>query len=313
MDLTGMTAIPGDGGAPTTYPATGTLLPILVDNLGAPVVAVWVSPHEDQRIYLIPVQTDGNAVLDWLVTQALPQYIPNALRRARSPHLVDPALQTTAEAAAREAIAELEATYATERDRLEQDLGAARSHADPIREALLYGTGRVLEDAVATVLRDAGLTVSNLDEELGTESADLLAIHGSDRRLIEVKSASGNAPEKLVGALTRHVETWPSLRPDEPVDGGVLVVNHQYRKHPNDRSDRIYERAAFVDSLAVEVIGSRDLFTWWAAGDWAAIRAAVLGVAAPTTAPAPATPESVGEERANGMAPRRRWPWRRNR
>jgi hypothetical protein len=116
-----------------------------------------------------------------------------------------------------------------------------------------------------------------------------------------------------VGALTRHLETWPSLRRNEPVDGGVLVVNHQYRKHPSDRSERIYERAAFVDSLAVEVIGSRDLFTWWAAGDWPAIRAAVFGVAASTTAPAPAKPESGPEEPANGKPKRRRRSWRRNR
>lgn len=27
--------------------------------------------------------------------------------------------------------------------------------------------------------------------------------------------------------LRKHLETWPALRPEVPVDGGVLVVNHQ--------------------------------------------------------------------------------------
>lgn len=314
MDLTGMTALPGAGGPPIIHPATGALVPILVDSLGAPVVAVWVSPEADQRIYLIPDQTDGNTVLDWLVTQALPEYVPGALRRARSPHLVDPGLQTSAEAAARQAVADLEAGYAVERERLERELQAATAAAEPIRYGLLYGTGGNLVAAVEAVLRAAGFTVMNLDDELGgTESADLLAIRGSDRRLIEVKSASGNAREQLVGALERHLATWPSLRPDEPVGGGVLVVNHQHRKHPSDRSARVYERAAFVESLEVEVVASRDLFTWWAAGDWPAIRLAVLGVAASATVPAPPEPASAPEERANRPARRRwRWPWKRD-
>jgi hypothetical protein len=278
MELTGNTWLPGAGGPPVTHQPTGTLEPILVDALGAPVLAVWVSPDAGQRVYVIPDQTDGNTVLDWLVTQAMPEYVPGALRRVRSPHFVDPAWQTTRETAARQALADLEATYAVERTRLEGELDAAKAAAEPIRYSLLYGTGRDLEDAVGTVLRAAGFTVVNLDDELGaTESADLLAAYGPERRLVEVKSASGNASEKLVAALETHLRTWPSLRPNDPVGGGVLVVNHQYRKEPGERSAQVYERAAFVDSLTVEVLGTRDLFAWWAASDWSAIRAAVLG------------------------------------
>ena len=75
----------------------------------------------------------------------------------------------------------------------------------------IYGTGSELVDAVATVLTAAGLTVSDLDELLGdTSSADLLVSIGSNRRLVEVKSAGGNAGEKLVVALDRHLQTWPA-------------------------------------------------------------------------------------------------------
>ena len=105
--------------------------------------------------------------------------------------------------------------------------------ADPVRYGLLFGTGDELEDAVAAVLQAAGFTTVNLDDELGdSKSADLLATYGAERRMIEVKSAAGNAPEKLVSALERHLATWPSLRPDEPIGAGVLVVNHQHRKDP---------------------------------------------------------------------------------
>ena len=103
------------------------LVPMLVDGLGVPVVAVWISPDADQRIYVIPDQTDGNAVLDWLVTQALPEYVPGALRRARSPQSVDPAWQSRAEMAASQALAELETTYAVQRARLDGELNAAKA------------------------------------------------------------------------------------------------------------------------------------------------------------------------------------------
>ena len=301
----------GRGGAPIHHQPTGTLAPILVDALGVPVLAVWISPDADQRVYVIPDQTDGNAVLDWLVTQALPEYAPGAMRRARSPHFVDPAWQTPAETRARQALADLEATYAVDHTRLEGELNAATAAAEPIRYGMLYGTGGDLEDAVGTVLRAAGFTVVNLDDELGgTESADLLATYGSERRLVEVKSTSGNAPEKLVGSLERHLATWPSLRPDDPVGGGVLVVNHQHRRDPGERSAQVYERTAFVDSLTVDVLASRDLYAWWAASDWPAIRAAVLGDAPPAPAPASSPTASVPEQPA--ATRRSRWPWRRD-
>lgn len=52
---------------------------------------------------------------------------------------------------------------------------------------------------------------------------------------MEVKSVSGNASEKLVEAIRRHLQTWPRVRPAEPVGGGVLIVNHQHKLDPDER------------------------------------------------------------------------------
>ena len=73
----------------------------------------------------------------------------------------------------------------------------------------------------------------DLDQDLGgTRSADLLVTAGGPLwRLVEVKSASGAAPEQLVSYLQRHLTTWPQLRP-EPVTCGVLIVNHQHTEQP---------------------------------------------------------------------------------
>lgn len=68
----------------------------------------------------------------------------------------------------------------------------------------------VLEAAVSRVLSDAGFDVTHLDELLGrTASADLLVVQADRRRLVEVKSASGNASERLVDDAKRHLATSP--------------------------------------------------------------------------------------------------------
>lgn len=63
--------------------AGGELCPILLDSLGAPVVAVWVSPDERQRWYIVPDGTDWDTVIDWLVLHAVPAHVPDASRRHR--------------------------------------------------------------------------------------------------------------------------------------------------------------------------------------------------------------------------------------
>lgn len=276
LSLGGMSLEPAVGPSQRRNPS-GRLEPILVDSLGQPVVAVCVSDTGDQRWYVVPAESSWDVLLDWLLKQALAEHVPEALRRARSPLALDPALWSVAETKARQALVALEAEYERERRRLEGDLAQATADAGPIRDGLLYGTADVLEDAVAAVLTAAGLDVINLDEELGdTVSADLLVTYKGERRLMEIKSASGAANEKLVAALDRHLDTWPQLKPGLPVDGGVLVVNHQHRLDPAERSAEVYSRPEFVASLRAPVVSSRQLFDWWRVSDWAAIREAVF-------------------------------------
>lgn len=292
----------------------GRLEPILVDALGAPVAAVWVPASGDQRWYAIPDATDPNLILAWLSSQGLPQHVPGALRRVRAPRAVIPSLQTPAEEAARRALAEMEANYEEERHRRESELREATEAAEPIRRGLLFGTGNELVEAVATVLSAAGFTVVDVDALLGdTVSADLLASVRAERRLVEIKSAGGNPSERLVADLERHLKTWPQFRPEEPVGGGVLVINHQHRLDPDERATDIYTRSEFVAALTVVVISSRQLFDWWRDSDWGEIRAAVLSVPGKAaTAALPAVDEEasetspVGQEAATRR--RRRWP-----
>jgi hypothetical protein len=282
LTLSGHTAYPGAGGSPVTYEPEGELRAILVDALGAPVVAVWTPPAGDQRWYVIPDAADWNGVIDWLIQQALPAFVPDALRRARSPQFADHRLQTQTELLARNALADMAARHAEERARLEGELQRAQAAAEEVRYGLLYGTGKELVDAVDAVLQQAGFATVNLDAELGgTRSADLLATFQQQRRLVEVKAVSGAASEALVGDLQRHLATWPELRPQEPVGGGVLIVNHQHKLEPDQRAPQVYSRREFVAALTVPVVSTRALFDWWRVSDWSAIRQAVLGPAYP--------------------------------
>ena len=175
-----------------------------------------------------------------------------------------------------------------------------------------------MEDAVARVLRDAGLSVVELDEALGdTSSADLLVGDGSERRLVEVKSASGRANESLVAKLLGHLQTWARVAPDNPVSGGVLIVNHQHRLKPADRDVSVYQRKEFTDSLTVPVISAAQLFSWWRGQDWAAIRTAMFarvipavrsghrtqrnGIRSRTGAHRPGVPEAVVPTRLKAL------------
>lgn len=257
LQLSGATTIRGDGfGGPTVHEPVGRLHPILVDPLGAPVVAAWTSPSNDQCWYVLPDATSWASVLGWLIHRALPEYVPAALRRARSPYFSDPALQTSDELAAQQALAELESNYTQEKQRLEAALAHAKTAAEPIRYGLLYGTDEELVIAVSAVLTAAGLSTLDLDNEIGgTKSADLLVSDGDHRVLVEVKSASGAAQESFIDQLQRHLATWPHLRPNKPVDGrGALVVNHQHRLHPGERTAEVYSRPEFVNALGLPVI-----------------------------------------------------------
>lgn len=294
LKAVGLTLEPGAGGPVTRRKPQGELRPILVDGLGQPVAGVWVTPDGHQRWYVIPDATDWDSVLDWLVHKALPAYVPGALRRVRSPHFDDPDLHTAAETAARQALEAEEARHAAEKARLQDVLDQARATAGPIREGLLYGTGQELEDAVDAVLQAAGFTTVRLDAELnGTHSADILALLGPHRLLVEVKSASGEAGEKLVGAAEKHLATWPALRPQDPVTGAVLIVNDQHKTAVTERKPQVYRRQEFVASLPFPVLSTRALFGWWRTEDWMALQKAMLDTALPPTAAPTAVPSSA--------------------
>ncbi|MCI4145763.1 hypothetical protein [Streptomyces sp. MMS20-AI2-20] len=299
------TAMESSRGATVREPE-GELVPILVDSLGEPVVARWTSSDGQQIWYVIPDSVDWDQVVDWLVQRALPEHVPAALRRVRSRHHVDPALETSAETQARSSLKELERRYLEDKARLEKELEQARQEAEPVRAGLLYGSGSELEGAVAVVLRAAGFAVTDLDEELGgTLSADLLAVLNGSTCLVEVKAAAGAAGEKLISQLQRHLEKWPQLRPGQPATCAALIVNHQHRLHPAERPAEVYQRRV-VDALPFPVIASGDLFHWWRTQDWSAVQAAVLGQAHPGGERD--EPPAAGRE--TPAVGRRRWlPW----
>lgn len=257
---------------------TGVLRPLLESASGEVVAAVWTSPSESVRHYIIPWLPTWIPVLEWLAKRAIPEFIPSASRRLREKVADEPALQTRAEASAHGALLQLEEGYAARRSQLENELREARESADALRHDLLFGSGKQLEAAVSRAFTDAGMTVSSLDDMLGrSASADLLISCADRFRLIEVKSAGGNPSERLVESAKKHLDTWPALRRDITVEGIGLVINHQLNAHPLDRSAAAYSRREFVQTLSVPVLTTLDLFHAWRQGDYGTIREAVFG------------------------------------
>ena len=103
LELGGSRWTSGSGVPLGTTGPDGNLAPIIVDGLGDPVVAVWTSPQLDLRWYIVPDRIDWPTVIDWLVQQALPAYVPGVLRRSRSGKHTGENLRTGKEAQARQA------------------------------------------------------------------------------------------------------------------------------------------------------------------------------------------------------------------
>jgi hypothetical protein len=256
---------------------TGSLTPLLFSAAGEVVAAVWISPDDAIHHYIIPWLPVWRPVLDWVGQQAIPEFVPAAWRRIHTGIGDDPDLQTTDESSALAALARVDDEHRVRREALVQRLDDARAAADQVRIDLLFGSGTNLEKAVARVLSDAGITVTFLDHLFErSASADLLVTNLGRRRLIEVKSASGNASERLVDSARKHLETWPALRPDLAVEAVVLIVNHQTSSHPHDRSADVYSRPEFVASLTIPVITTLQLYHAWRRGDYAAIQQALF-------------------------------------
>ena len=257
----------------------GEFVPLLTTRLGEPLAGYWTSPLRAERWYVLPWDLDWDNVLDWLTHQALPALAPAGLREHRAPTLVDPRWWSPTQRALQADLDQLAADYAAARQQLETDLAVEQARTQPTRHDLLYGTGDALKDAVAAVLRDGGCHVVDIDELLGKNaSADLHVSHPNHpTRLVEVKSESGNAGERLVDDVRRHLQTWPSLQPRAPIDGGALVINHQHRLPPDTRRDSVYERAEFVATLTMPVTSTAVLLRHWLERDWKALRTTVLG------------------------------------
>jgi hypothetical protein len=283
---------------PAHRPAQGTLEPIIVTELGEPVVAAWVSPDGVERRYVVPFETPWPVLMKWLLEQCLPEFVPGALRRARRQLASDTSLMTRRERDARSALAEFETDYATRRADLEHELEESQRAASAVREGLLYGTGGALVNAVRAVLESADVEVVDLDEALGgTKNADLLCSYGGRTRLVEVKSASGPAPERAYQDLFRHLREWELLPATTPVEGGALVMNHQHRLVPDERREKPYERPEFLAAQTEPVITTLALFETWREEDVRAVRRLIFGdvnhpVSEPTEVSEPARPKS---------------------
>lgn len=283
------------------HPAQGTLEPVIETELGEPVVAAWVSLDGVERRYVVPAETPWPALMQWLLKQALPEYVPGAMHRARRQLASDHTLMTRRERAARIALTDLETDYATRRADLARELEDAQVAASRVRDGLLYGTGKPLVDAVGSVLESAGVTVVDLDDQLGgTKNADLLCSYGRRSRLVEVKSASGNAPERAYEDLVRHLREWERLPGSTPVEGGALVLNHHHRDVPQERNPRPYRRPEFLAAQTEPVITTLALFEAWREEDAEAVRRLLFGdvdsVAGKPTLPTEGS-KSVGRSR----------------
>lgn len=263
-------------------PAQGHLEPIIVTELGEPVVTAWVSPDGVERRYVVPFETPWPVLLKWLLEQGLPEFVPGAMRRARHQLASDTTTMTRRERNARAALADLESDYAARRAVLYRELEESQAAASAVREGLLYGTGGPLVDAVRAVLESAGVAVVDLDDALGdTKNADLLCSHEGRSRLVEVKSAGGPAPERAYQDLVRHLREWEQLPGSTPVDGGALVMNHQHRLVPDQRRDKPYDRPEFLAAQTEPVISTLALFESWREEDTETIRRLLFGDAGP--------------------------------
>ena len=248
--------------------------PLLMSDLNEVVAAAWPSDHAGNW-YLLPWGLPWEAILAWLESQALPGLVPTAL--ARTHRSIDDTLLTPREREATAQLEEFERRARDDRAKLQQEIEDARRVGDEQRHGLLYGSGESLVQAVAKLLEYANFGVEKLDETFGSgRSGDLLVTKDDRNWLIEVTSNSGATSEIEVGKLLAHLETWHRLR-KEPLEGAVLIVNHDFRRPPSARPEHPYRRPEFVSGLKVRVIGTVSLCSWWVQKDHAAITSAITG------------------------------------
>jgi hypothetical protein len=91
------------------------------------------------------------------------------------------------------------------------------------------------------------------------------------------------------------------LQGSTPVEGGALVLNHQHRSAPHERSPKPYSRPEFLAAQAEPVITTLDLFEAWREEDLKTIRRLFFGntteqMVGAQTLPTD-NPESAGRKR----------------
>ncbi len=69
---------------------SGHLSPLLKSRAGEVVAAVWSSPDQRVRHYVLPFLPSYVPVLEWLADFAIPEFVPSAARRRRSSLSLDP-------------------------------------------------------------------------------------------------------------------------------------------------------------------------------------------------------------------------------
>jgi hypothetical protein len=274
----------GNSGGPMPVGPEGKLSPILIDGVGNPVAGVWTSPQLDVRWYVLPDSIDWLIVIDWLLQEAFPAYVPGALPLVRPDKCANVDYRTQEEARAWQELADLEEKYERNRKVIEKKLRDASRKALSVRNGLLFDT---FEPTywVSYVLSEAGFKVRALlgSEQGGWNSGLLATTWDGNCCLVDVRANSGEATQEFTVDLKNRISTWRTLRPEERLTHAALIVHHQYSLPPSERSEHVYPSTEFVSSLPFPVLSTRQLFDWWGAADWPAIRNAVLASASLTS------------------------------
>lgn len=97
-------AIRGDGTGREIHSPRGEFKPILLNAIGEALAGVWLPEDEDWRWYVVPWGDNWAPLVDWLISHALPEYVPAALRRVHAAEPLDEELLTNAEITARAAL-----------------------------------------------------------------------------------------------------------------------------------------------------------------------------------------------------------------
>jgi hypothetical protein len=91
-----------------------------------------------------------------------------------------------------------------------------------------------------------------------------------------------------------------------PVEGGALVLNHEHRRAPQERSRKPYSRPEFLSAQTELVITTLDLFDAWCEEDAVTIRRLLFGLRSEQGPPG-GTPLASPTGERSPKDGRRRW------